>query len=183
MNLNLDPMKIKLMIEDDGPCWTREQCNAAEKWYKRFLILNLLYPDKSIVPSKEIDEMWHYHILDTEKYAEDCQDTFGYFLHHFPYFGMRGEEDAKKLQSSFLETQELYIKEFGEPLAELRRVFIGESAAECDGSKGTTCSADDCSKCGASCSGAAVAGIEVSPEGRAGPAGRDGRPETRARRA
>lgn len=60
-----------------------------------------------------IDDFWHLHILDTQKYAEDCQVIFGYFLHHFPYFGMRGEEDAKNLSDSWEETCNLYQNRFG----------------------------------------------------------------------
>ena len=152
--LYLDPIKVKLMDTEEGNGWSRLQCDAAEKWYKRFLVLNLLYENEAIVPTKEIDEFWHYHILDTEKYAEDCQNTFGYFLHHFPYFGMRGEEDAKDLERSFARTQELFVHEFGESLSELRSIFSlgdAEGAAKCDGSH---CGAKDCSKCGKSCSGA-----------------------------
>ena len=92
--------------------------------------------------------MWHYHILDTEKYAEDCRDIFGYFVHHFPYFGMRGDEDAQHLQAAFVETQELYVKEFGKSLSELRAFFHGEEAAKCYGSH---FGSSDCSKCGRSC--------------------------------
>ncbi len=55
------------------------------------------------------------HILDTRKYAADCETTFGYFLHHFPYLGLRGEEDAQALQAAFLEMQRLTVEEFGEP--------------------------------------------------------------------
>lgn len=148
--LNLAPIKIKLMDKDEGRNWSREQCDTTEKWYKRFLILNLMYPELSIVPTREIDEFWHFHILDTEKYAEDCQMTFGHFLHHFPYFGMRGEDDKKELEESFARTKELFLSEFEEPLGNLLAAFCFESAAKCDGS---SCSSKDCSKCGKSCSG------------------------------
>jgi len=148
--LNLDPIKIKLMDKEDGKNWSREQCDTVERWYKRFLILNLKYPTVFIVPTREIDEFWHFHILDTEKYAEDCQITFGHFLHHFPYFGMRGQDDKKELDRSFTKTKELFLSEFGEPLGKLHAAFGFESAAKCDGSN---CSSKDCSSCGKSCSG------------------------------
>ena len=155
--LNLDPIKIKLMDTDEGRGWSREQCDAVEKWYKRFLILNITYPQRSIVPTKEIDEFWHFHILDTEKYAEDCQNTFGHFLHHFPYFGMRGEADKKELEESFAKTKDLFLSEFGESLGEIKEMFYSESSAKCDGSN---CSSKDCSKCGKSCSGGKCKGVD-----------------------
>jgi hypothetical protein len=51
--------------------------------------------------------------LDTQKYQEDCERVFGYFLHHFPYFGMRGEEDAENLKHAWAESCALYEKRFG----------------------------------------------------------------------
>jgi hypothetical protein len=43
----------------------------------------------------------------------DCERIFGFFLHHFPYFGMRGEEDAADLHAAYDETIELYRAAFG----------------------------------------------------------------------
>ncbi|HSW20197.1 MAG TPA: hypothetical protein VLJ86_23450, partial [Ramlibacter sp.] len=63
----------------------------------------------------DIDRFWHMHILDTRKYAADCEASFGHFVHHFPYLGLRGEEDAQALQAAFLQMQALYVQEFGEP--------------------------------------------------------------------
>ena len=59
---------------------------------------------------------WHCHILDTKKYADDCQHALGFFLHHFPYFGMRGEEDSQNLRRAFEETLTLIEREYGESL-------------------------------------------------------------------
>lgn len=59
-----------------------------------------------------MDIFWHYHILDTAKYAEDCNEIFGYFLHHYPYFGMNGKQDALNLNNAFEETQILYKDHF-----------------------------------------------------------------------
>ena len=58
-------------------------------------------------------EFWHFHILDTLKYQEDCDNIFGYFLHHFPYFGMRGQEDEANLKEAWNSTISLYEKTFG----------------------------------------------------------------------
>lgn len=53
------------------------------------------------------------------KYAEDCQRVFGYFLHHFPYLGMRDEEDLQVLQQAGERMRELYEDCFGAALEEL----------------------------------------------------------------
>jgi hypothetical protein len=111
--LDLEPIKVKLTHSGDGPGWTLEHADAAEQDYKRFLVLNLKYPRRSIVPSHTSDTFWHYHILDTMKYAEDCDIVFGRFLHHFPYFGLLGPEDEIALATAWEDTSELYLAEFG----------------------------------------------------------------------
>jgi hypothetical protein len=111
--LDLDPIKVKLMDSEEGQGWSRQYVDQMEIAYKRFLMLSVKYSEKAIAPSKEVDKFWHGHILDTMKYAEDCQNVFGYFLHHFPYFGMRGEEDAANLAEAGRMTQRLYEQEFG----------------------------------------------------------------------
>ena len=90
-------IKLKLQDKEEGLGWAKRQCNEAEIEYTRFLALKRTYPEKEIVPTKTIDAFWHQHILDTAKYAEDCQTVFGYFLHHYPYFGMNGKQVLKTL--------------------------------------------------------------------------------------
>ena len=114
--LDLDPIKLKLMDPEEGHGWSREYADRMELAYRRFLTLLVKYPDEVIAPTKEVDKFWHGHILDTMKYAEDCQNVFGYFLHHFPYFGMRGEEDAANLKAAAARMHTIYESEFGEQL-------------------------------------------------------------------
>ena len=76
---------------------------------------HLSYPDADIVPCKIVDEIWHQHILDTAAYRDDCDALFGRFLDHFPYFGMRGEDDAQALLDAYADTLERYEAAFGEP--------------------------------------------------------------------
>lgn len=111
--LDLDPIKFKLMDKKEGLGWTREKADWMELEYRRFLALSAKYPEEAIAPSTEVDKFWHGHILDTMKYAEDCQNVFGYFLHHFPYFGMRDAEDAASLAQAAAKTKRLYEQEFG----------------------------------------------------------------------
>ncbi|NER36784.1 MAG: glycine-rich domain-containing protein-like [Oscillatoria sp. SIO1A7] len=106
-------------MQGSGGGWTREQTTRAIARYLMFLSLIYLYPSRPIVPTPEIDAVWHQHILDTSKYAADCQQLFGRFVHHFPYFGRRGESDRVSLQATFAETQALFEEHFGsEALAE-----------------------------------------------------------------
>ena len=113
-NLDLESIKFSLTKRDDGPNWPLNKAEELEIWYRRFLYLSNLYNDKVIVPSKDIDIFWHTHILDTQKYMSDCENLFGRYIHHFPYFGMRGRSDRIELKKSFLETEELFLLYFGE---------------------------------------------------------------------
>jgi hypothetical protein len=112
--LDLDPIKVKLMHVPSGEGWSLEKTNAVEREYRRFLMLMKLYPDEATAPLEDVDTFWHYHILDTMKYAADCEEIFGFFLHHFPYVGMRGEEDLADLERAGDRMQELYEATFGE---------------------------------------------------------------------
>ena len=111
---NFKMLKAKLQDNEEGLGWSIEQCDIVEQDYKRFLALKFAYPDEEIVPNQEVDKFWHYHILDTQAYARDCELIFGYFVHHFPYFGMRGEQDLRDLHTAFADTTALYKNHFGE---------------------------------------------------------------------
>lgn len=125
--LDLDCIKLKLMDAEEGHGWSREYADQMELAYRRFLALMTKFPEETIAPTKDIDKFWHGHILDTMKYAEDCERVFGYFLHHFPYFGMRGEEDAKNLEAAADRLHALYESEFGTSLRQ-DTAFCGASA-------------------------------------------------------
>lgn len=93
--------------------WSPEYQNEVEDLYRRFLALNMVYRDQKICPTGPIDEFWHAHILDTHAYERDCQELFGEYLHHFPYFGMRGPADRADLEASFEQSRTLFIRHFG----------------------------------------------------------------------
>lgn len=92
---------------------TVQEWDTGEREYRRFLALKRLYPGASLVPSAQVDRIWHAHILDTRAYREDCEKVFGRFIDHYPYFGIYGEEDHADLQRTFEETVGLYEKHFG----------------------------------------------------------------------
>jgi hypothetical protein len=112
--LDLDPIKVKLMHKESGEGWTLEYANAVESEYRRFLYLMKMFPNEQTAPLFDVDVFWHYHILDTMKYADDCESVFGYFLHHFPYVGLRGADDEAAHQRIGVRMQEMYEETFGE---------------------------------------------------------------------
>jgi hypothetical protein len=141
--IDLEPIAYKLVYPEDGQGWTAERTYKLIELYRYFLVLNEMYPNISIVPTKEIDKVWHTHILDTAKYREDCEKAFGRFVDHFPYFGLRSEEDAKNLQSTYQTSRALFIEHFGvDPSHPVTQV------ADCgSGSCSPSCNTAECSGC------------------------------------
>ncbi|MGK7928224.1 MAG: glycine-rich domain-containing protein-like [Spirulina sp.] len=107
------PIAYKLIYPEEGTGLTLDEATRGIEQYRRFLILKHFYPDRDIVPTREIDRVWHVHILDTMKYREDCLRLFGEMLDHFPYLGLRGESDRELLEQTFRESQALFEKTFG----------------------------------------------------------------------
>jgi hypothetical protein len=126
--LDFDMIKTKLQDPEEGAGWSPAYCDRVEVEYRRYLFLTGTYPDQPIVPSKIVDTFWHGHILDTQAYVPDCELAFGYFLHHYPYFGMRGPEDAAALGDAYDSTLALYQSHFGDSPADL---WARTGAARC----------------------------------------------------
>jgi hypothetical protein len=133
--LDLEPIKVKLMHEESGEGWSLERANAVEFEYRRFLYLMKKFPQEQTAPLQDVDTFWHYHILDTLKYATDCQAVFGYFLHHFPYIGLRGEEDEEAHHRVGERMKELYEATFNEPYIRAGRAGTAFSGAPADGAQ------------------------------------------------
>jgi hypothetical protein len=115
--LDLNPIKTKLTHVESGEGWPHERVEAVETEYRRFLYLLKTFPKVEMAPLKDVDTFWHYHILDTMKYARDCEQVFGYFLHHYPYLGMEGENGLELQQQAGERIRELYQATFKVPYA------------------------------------------------------------------
>ena len=126
-DLNLDAIKVKLMHRESGEGWSLEKANAVEFEYRRFLILMKQFPQEETAPLMDVDTFWHYHILDTLKYATDCEQVFGYFLHHFPYIGLRGEDDEAAHQRVGERMKQLYEQTFGEDYIRAETAYSGRA--------------------------------------------------------
>ena len=110
--LDLNPIKLKLMHAASGEGWSETRANAIETEYRRFLFLMKKYPDAGASPTVDVDTFWHYHILDTMKYARDCEAAFGFFLHHYPYVGIAAGTEGEHVQAGE-RMRALYEAEFG----------------------------------------------------------------------
>lgn len=116
-NMDFSLIKKKITTPDPLLCrtWSIVEAEIGIQYYKNFLFLNKKYlPSHPVIPPLlEVDEIWHHHILDTRQYYADSMAIFGYYFHHYPYFGARGDEDLQNLGIAFEESQKLYELEFG----------------------------------------------------------------------
>jgi hypothetical protein len=135
-DLDLEPIKVKLMHEESGEGWTLQKANAVEFEYRRFLYLMKTFPHEQTAPLFDVDIFWHYHILDTMKYAADCDVVFGHFLHHFPYIGLRGEDDEAAHHRVGERMKELYEATFGEGYLRAEAAYSGVPTKQADAYSG-----------------------------------------------
>src|ERR1700733_10306456 len=109
--LELNSVRNALM-EKRG--WSLERAEAAWAEYVRFLTLLQLKPGFMLIPwpnkegQDDLDQFWHQHILDTAKYAADCEALFGRMIHHNPHV-LRGSGDERDATEK---TQRLYARTF-----------------------------------------------------------------------
>ena len=106
---------VKAMCSQNYPLprWEMPEAAHCLKLYKNFLLLQKKHSPDMLVPSREIDEFWHNHILYTKNYFQDCLNIFGHYLHHEP---VSPNEDSQQLINDYLKTKQFYLDEFGIPL-------------------------------------------------------------------
>ncbi len=83
--LDLEPIAWQLLYSSRSQGWSFEKVLGTIAAYKRFLFFHYLYPNRALAPTDDVDLVWHCHILDTQKYVDDCQWLFGRIVHHYPY--------------------------------------------------------------------------------------------------
>ncbi|GAB2838511.1 hypothetical protein GCM10027277_01750 [Pseudoduganella ginsengisoli] len=112
-SLDFSPLAYKLMNPEDRPGLSLEQAADAITKYKGFLFLTHNAQGRAVSPSRYVDYVWHTHVLDTELYLTQTATLFGRQLHHFPYFGKRGNADEKELLAAADYTKEQARLYFG----------------------------------------------------------------------
>jgi len=112
-SLDLESIMYKLCHPTRGSNWAVERAKKAVEFYRRWLWLSAMYPTVNLSPSHDLDIVWHTHILDTRKYADDCELMFGRFMHHNPFSGLRDEQAAGRREEAYRLTKSLFLKHFG----------------------------------------------------------------------
>ncbi|OGT46669.1 MAG: hypothetical protein A3F17_05110 [Gammaproteobacteria bacterium RIFCSPHIGHO2_12_FULL_41_15] len=117
---DLSPL-IERLVKIDK--WKKKHAILAVQQYRNYIFLRKKYPSKELPPSKEIDAVWHAHLLHTKEYFMFCEQVFGYYLHHHPHVTNNSKADLEKL---FNLTQELYKREFGSYINRVKKsVLVG----------------------------------------------------------
>jgi len=88
---------------------------AAELRYRKFLAICAKYPDATLTPARDIDQVWHLHMLQPRAYVADCNRIFGSILDHDGGFGKDSEQQYNDLLDAFSETAKLWDREYAEP--------------------------------------------------------------------
>jgi hypothetical protein len=126
--LDLSGVKAKFAFKK-GRWWQFwNSADRIEQQYRQFLYLIAMNPGETVVPwSQDLDDFWHENILNTAKYAKDCEAIFGQFLHHNPHL----PEGTPAHTKAAATTQKMYRAAFKEKAAKKR------SAARCGAGCGT----------------------------------------------
>jgi hypothetical protein len=93
--------------------WSREQREREAARYERFLILASRRRGLRATPTREIDEMWHLHMLHPVAYHDDCMRIFGRIFDHDGGFGT-GPGELPILKAAFRRFAAEWQAEFGE---------------------------------------------------------------------
>ena len=145
--LDLTPITFKL--KKQNPTWDQSRLTASVEEYRKWLYLCKIKKRSDGIlgmaatpGSRDVDEVWHTHILFTRKYAEDCDKLFGHFLHHQPSEESTGRDDS----SSYTNTLKLYRATFN---TESPTWFSGIiQKDECSSISCQTPPESDCAGCG-----------------------------------
>ena len=125
--------------EDMPEGWTEEDSKKHIARYEKFLKLIQKYPKQRFAPTKNIDKMWHLHMLSPVAYYKDCQQLFGMILDHDGGFGAL-EEERPALGKVFEATAEMWMLEYGEIYADNPTLQMVDCWHDCAGRCWHACS-------------------------------------------
>src|SRR5688572_3054559 len=98
------------LAKDNG--WTVVYAARVIEEYRRFAFL-MVTAGHMAVPSDQVDQAWHQHLLYTRSWADFCKTILRQPLHHDPTKGGTAEKDRFKI--GYKKTLQSYRQFFGEP--------------------------------------------------------------------
>ena len=91
--------------------WVAEKLDESIERYRKFFALARL--GERVAPTRDIDMVWHLHMLSPVAYHNDCMAYLGRILDHDGGFGQTPEE-VVILSGVFAETARRWEETFGE---------------------------------------------------------------------
>jgi len=86
--------------------------DSIELVYRQYMYLCAIKPKMSLsVPSNEVDEFWHCHIIHTRSYQDFCNDIAGYFIHHAPHSALATNKEKKVARRNLLSLFVIHFKD------------------------------------------------------------------------
>jgi uncharacterized protein (TIGR04222 family) len=93
--------------------WTLTYAERAISEYKKFAFLTVV-ANHQVVPSDQVDQVWHAHLLLTQSYWEEfCPNVLEKTLHHHPARG--GRVERAEFHRLYAKTITSYRQFFGSP--------------------------------------------------------------------
>ena len=116
--ISIDLIDAAARSESMPQDWAPEDTLRAAERYRKFLGLAARHPGVPLAPTRDIDVMWHLHMLNPRAYYEDCQRLLGHILDHNGGFGKEPTE-IPLLQATFERTAALWEQAYGELYMEM----------------------------------------------------------------
>jgi hypothetical protein len=102
------------LAKDNG--WTELYALRVLEEYRRFAFLAVAAGHLA-VPSDQVDQAWHQHILFSESWTDFCRTILGRKLNHEP---ARAEDSGSgRFKAGYEQTIDSYRRFFGEPPADI----------------------------------------------------------------
>jgi hypothetical protein len=92
--------------------------------YRMMLTLTKTYPKLFVVPTYDMDIIWHTHLGFTHAYEKDCERIVGRILTHDDTDNDRSE--GSKLSTCSRDTVRLWSKEYATPWRRKGGMYVGE---------------------------------------------------------
>lgn len=112
--VSIDLLRAFMRSDDVPKEWSIEDAQNAIERYERFLLLAAKHKHIPHAPTRDIDVVWHLHMLHPRAYLSDCMSIFGEIFDHDGGFG-KGEGELPRLINVFSTTSKLWESEYGEP--------------------------------------------------------------------
>ena len=111
-DFSVDLREAACRSESETREWVSEKLDESIERYRKFF--SLARSGERVAPTRDIDMIWHLHMLSPVAYHHDCMSYLGRILDHDGGFGHTPEE-VEILAGVFAETARRWEETFGQP--------------------------------------------------------------------